>query len=317
MRRVLVPLDGSELSEAIIPDARRLAGTDGELILVREASGRVLERDMLVDTSMSALENAETYLAHEADKLRAEGVTVRTRSFVLTDAASAIDEAVRIFKADVIAIATHGRRPLGRVLHGSTAWRALAHSPVPVLLRHVESGSPPVDDGGKKRRIMVPLDGSKYAEKALPLAQELALEWNAPLWLVQVVPQYAVTDTPYTPGDFVAQTPDEVVNEAQVYLERIAVAISAEAYAEAGFGSVPDTLVEYVDQFSITDLIMASHGRTGLSRVILGSVADEIIHRLHGPIIVVPALAAGRLEDHPLVDTHEPMVSTPSQKAST
>ena len=164
---------------------------------------------------------------------------------------------------------------------------------------------------------MVPLDGSKYAEKALPLAQELALEWNAPLWLVQVVPQYAITDTAYTPGDFVAETYDEMVKEAQTYLERIVVSISGEAYAVAGFGSVPDTLVEYVHQFSITDVIMASHGRTGLSRVILGSVADEIIRRLHGPIIVVPALAAGRLEDHPLVDTHEPMVRMPSQKAST
>lgn len=302
MRRVLVPLDGSEFAETIIPDARRLAGPDGELVLVREASWPILHRDIIVDSSMLAVEDAECYLQREAEKLRAEGVSVRTQSLIVVHAASAIDEAVRIFKADMIAIATHGRGPLGRLLHGSTAWRALAHSPVPVLLRHVESGTPSDNGMEDKRRIMVPLDGSRYAETALPIAQELANEWNAPIWLVQVLPDHPITDMPYNRSYFNADTNEEAVKEAQTYLEGIAASFQVEVHPQAGFGEVSDALMVCVDRFSITDVVMASHGRTGLARVVLGSVTDDLLHRLHSPIIVVPVLAAGRLEEHPETD---------------
>ena len=59
-----------------------------------------------------------------------------------------------------------------------------------------------------------------------------------------------------------------------------------------------DRLVEMVEGSPITDIVMASHGRTGLPRFVLGSVADALVQRLHCPIIVIPAMAAGRLEDH-------------------
>jgi nucleotide-binding universal stress UspA family protein len=58
-----------------------------------------------------------------------------------------------------------------------------------------------------------------------------------------------------------------------------------------------EALIEAVDDWGITDVVMASHGRTGLARVILGSVADELIQRLHLPIIVIPALAAQAMHD--------------------
>jgi nucleotide-binding universal stress UspA family protein len=297
MRRVLVPLDGSKFAEAVISDARRLSGKDGELILVREASRPIRQRDIFVDTSALAVEDAEWYLEREAETLRDEGISVRTQSLILANAASAIDEAVKIFHADMIAIATHGRALPARLVHGSTAWRALAHSPVPVLLRHVESDAlaPAATEG--KRRILVPLDGSAYAEKALPLALELAAEWNAPLWLVRVVPGYPLRDTPNPEVNLIARAHDEAVKEAQKYLEWVSSSLPGEVHIHAGFGPITDTLVDYVNRFLITDTVIASHGRTGLSRVILGSVADELIHRLHSPVIVIPVLAAGHLEE--------------------
>jgi len=118
MRRVLVPLDGSKFAEAVISDARRLSGEDGELILVREASWPILQRDIFVDTSALAVEDAEWYLEREAETLRDEGISVRTQSLILANAASAIDEAVKIFHADMIAIATHGRALPARLVHG-------------------------------------------------------------------------------------------------------------------------------------------------------------------------------------------------------
>lgn len=304
MRRVLVPLDGTQFSEAILPDARRLAGSAGELVLVREASWPLHERNIFVDTTMLAVEETEGYLQHEAEKLRDEGVNVKTQSLVLADAASAIDEAVRIFKTDMIAIATHGRLPLGRLLRGGVAWRALAHSPVPVLLRHVEDEAkvPDVQEGG--RRIMVPLDGSAYAEKALPVAQELGLEWNAPILLVRVDPGIPMMGMPYPSVSSVTQIEEEALASVRAYLQELAQSIQGYVEVEVERGPVVDNLAWCAERHSVTDIVLASHGRTGLSRVILGSVADGLIHRFHGPIIVVPALAAGRLEELP-VDSRE------------
>lgn len=298
MRRVLVPLDGSVEAEKIFPDARRLAGPDGELILVREASLPVRVRDMFADATTDAIEDAEWYLEHEAEKLRDDGVRVRTQWFVLADAASAIDEAARLFEANMIAIATHGRGPVSRLVRGGVAWRALAHSPVPVLLRHIEHAAPSRHQESSRRHIMVPLDGSAYAEKALPVAHELALEWNAALWLVQVIPEIPSTVVAgLTAVPAMAVADEESVRQAHGYLEGLARNLRCEVHVQAAYGPIVDTLVRDADRFFITDIVMATHGRTGLSRVILGSVADELIHRLHMPIVMVPALACGRLED--------------------
>ncbi len=67
--------------------------------------------------------------------------------------------------------------------------------------------------------------------------------------------------------------------------------VKGHAEATVLAGPAVDRLVSAVDQWSITDVVVTSHGRTGLSRVILGSVADALIHRLHCPIVIVPALA--------------------------
>jgi nucleotide-binding universal stress UspA family protein len=308
MRRVLVPLDGSTFSEAILPDARRLAGPDGELILVREASLPFVGRDGMTDAAVLAVEEAEGYLRNEASALRAEGVNVRTQALMLSNPASAIDEAVRIFRVGMIAIATHGRNPLSRLFRGGVAWRALAHSEVPVLLRHVENPNLPSPTEMSNRRIMVPLDGSAYAEMALPVAIELAMEWNAQLWLTRVIPAIPIAGPPYFPVTPVSIFDEEAIRDAEAYLGTLAANFPNPIHVDVGYGSVVDVLAHDVERFSITDVVMASHGRTGLSRVILGSVADELIHRLHCSFIVIPALAADRLEARS-VRTEEPAMA--------
>jgi nucleotide-binding universal stress UspA family protein len=90
--------------------------------------------------------------------------------------------------------------------------------------------------------------------------------------------------------------------------------IRCDVHSQADVGAVSDVLVGYVDRFSITDVVMASHGRTGLSRVILGSVTDDLLHRLHSPIIVIPVLATGRLEEQPATDRPYAAVATASRE---
>lgn len=301
MRRILVPLDGTGRSATILPDAKRLAGRGGTLILVRDVPPRALDLDRDLNCECTAVEAADQYLVGVAASLRRQGYAVVTQVYVVGGANAAIEEAIRQFQPDMVACATHARSGVRRLLHGSVAWQALSHSPVPMLLRHADSESLPAELD--QRHILVPLDGSTLAEAALPLAEQLALEWDAELCLARVVPS--------VPGVYLAGQAKER-SESRAYLEEIPVYLrqglpgqirSVKLFVLSG--TTTEMLASLVEDRRITDVVMASHGRAGLARVAIGSVADGLIHRLHCPMIVVPAVAARseEIRRQPAADT--------------
>jgi nucleotide-binding universal stress UspA family protein len=290
MRRILVPLDGSPFAELIIRDARRLAGADGTLVLVRDASRPSYDLHLGVAAGPLTVSECESYLETMARQLREQGVLVEIHTTFLNDISVAINAAAELFDVDMIACSTHGRTVMGRLVRGGAAWRALAGSNVPVLLRHEGEQSTTGGDAPEQRQIMVPLDGSVCAEKALPLAQELALEWNARLVLVRVVTISGSLGAPYGLIDTYAVQYESEIASARGYLNGVASTLKGDVQTKTCAGVVVDRLEDVVEAMQITDVVMASHGRTGLSRVILGSVADSFIHRVHLPIVVVPAL---------------------------
>jgi nucleotide-binding universal stress UspA family protein len=297
MRRILVPLDGSDLSASIIPNARKLAGPDGELILVHDILPAVRNAKAGDPSPTEAIDHGFEYLEGLALSLRALGLKVRVDTLVIADTAVAIDEAARIFKVDMVACATHGRGPLGRLVRGGVAWRAVANSPVPVLLRHVDE-VPHQMAAVMPDRIMVPIDGSAYSETALPLAAELAEEWNAEIVLTQVVPNIHINGAPFT-YDASGTIPEKLnagVKKLLNHLVELSQKLPVRVDVEASAGPVIDSLVESIGRNKITHVVMASHGRTGIPRAVVGSVTDGLIHRVHLPIIVIPALLAKEIE---------------------
>lgn len=291
MRRVLVPLDGTPLAASILPDARRLAGQEGQLILVRDAAASSSGYPVGTTMGPADLEQATEYLEDVAGILEQQGVRVETHTLAIVDPAQAIDAAARIYRADLIVCATHGRGPVGRLVRGSVAWRALVNSSVPVLLRHVDEHPRHASIFAPQHTVMVPLDGSELAEIALPLASELAHECNAPLVLLRVVPTLPPIVSPVsTVPQPVAASHEENVHEARSYLAGVAKTLRGPVITRVFTGGVIEQIVRCAGQEQVTDIVLASHGRSGLSRVLLGSVADELIQRLHCPIIVLPAL---------------------------
>lgn len=295
MRRILVPLDGSELAASIIPDALRVAGPGGKLVLTR-----VVSRES-VESEHRAVEVSDDYLNSVAHSLRSEGVGVQTKTLVNDNVAHGIDEAITTFGITMVACATRGRSTLYRLVRGSIAWSALARSTVPVLLRHGGDAREVADhqDVNLPRRILVPLDGSLRAEKALPLAQELASEWQASLWLTQVVSDALMLsgESPivvgigqYQPADLSKLYPD-TKRAAQDYLAQVAKRIGGEIHAEAFTGPPVYTLTALVHEWLITDVVVASHGQSALTQFLLGGVAYELVHHLRCAVIVIPAAA--------------------------
>jgi nucleotide-binding universal stress UspA family protein len=288
MTRVLVPLDGTSFSARILPDARRVAGAEGELVLIHDTS--LGSYSVLPDTHSASLtpDEAQNYLEELSRQLENEGVKTEIHQTNLYDVSRAIDLAAQVFKADIVAIATHGHGPLGRLAHGSTAWHAVAHSPVPVLLRHAEEGE--TIDEQSNRRIMVPLDGSQFAERALPLAEKLAREWGATLVLTRVIPTLPVYVSPFTASTDFGEMIGAKTASARSRLQEVAARLTVPVEVQAVNGSPTiDVLADRVQAWKITEVVMASHGHTGLTRVIVGSVADGLIHKVHCPVLLVPA----------------------------
>lgn len=257
MPTVLVPLDETAFAETVLPDARELAGPGGRIVLVYVAGHGEQASD------------AERYLANEAELLQTRGLQASIQVLIGGDIPRAIDEGVRALGANMVAVATHGTSH--RLARSSIAWKTLAHSPVPILLRHAQFVRELDEPAPQPVIIVVPLDGSSRAEQALPVATALATQWQGSLLLAHV-------------GDNAA--------EGQAYLDRIARTVMVPVKTVLAQGRPGDALVRLAQEQSASYVVMTSHGRTGLSRVIAGDVAAQLIDRLSLPIVVVPALAA-------------------------
>jgi len=141
LTRILVPLDGSALAEAALPDAASLAGAESELILVRAAEARTIPGGDPVEAQVKVVRVAEEYLAGVAARLESRGSPSVKTTVWYGPAASAIVDAARLLRADLIVMSTHGRSGLGRLVLGSVAESVLRGTTTPILLLHSD-GAP-------------------------------------------------------------------------------------------------------------------------------------------------------------------------------
>jgi nucleotide-binding universal stress UspA family protein len=145
-KRVVIPLDGSPLAEGILPFITQIAGPlDLEVILVRAMPPippQVMEgsRQVIVEDVPARLAEAREYLTRVAAELKAKGVRARVEARH-GDPVTEIVAAARENDADLIAMTTHGRSGLGRVLFGSVAEAVLRRAEIPVFLMRLTQKS--------------------------------------------------------------------------------------------------------------------------------------------------------------------------------
>ncbi|HXJ79526.1 MAG TPA: universal stress protein [Candidatus Methylomirabilis sp.] len=133
LQKILVPLDGSALAESALAKAIDVAGSESTLMLLRAAEAHTLPGVDPTDAQVEVVREAEAYLAAVAARVKDKGVRVET-SVWYGPADSAIVEASRLRKADLIVMSTHGRSGLGRLILGSVAESVLRGTTTPILL---------------------------------------------------------------------------------------------------------------------------------------------------------------------------------------
>lgn len=312
-RQILVPLDGSLLAEQVLPHAIQLAqASTSNLHLVQVITPPMIFPTLAMPaptpvniqhwTTTARLE-AEHYLDCMVLQLRTLGVSAHTSVVVGEPAAEILRLASEVPGIRTITMAAHGRSGLSRMLLGSVTEQVLAATPVPLLIvrggAQQTAGAPPLNAQSAVQRssyqtVLVPLDGSPFADEALAYAQQLARHTHATMVLVAVVEP--APDPHLAMGGIL---PHWML--AKMHTEREAVVQHLETLA-ASLRSVGITVrlrISAGDPVSIicaaaaeeqADLVViATHGHTGLQRFWYGSVALEVSKATPLPLLLVRA----------------------------
>ena len=306
---ILVPLDGSLVAETVLPQAVTLArALTGSLTLLR-VTPPTLGAEPLAEAIQAPVityrprpvdrDQADSYLAGVAKQLEATGVPVRI-VVLRGDPATAIVQYVQEAPdVRLIAMATHGRSGMSRWVFGSVAEKVLRAATVPLLLvRPGDDGmAPPPVHALPYRTIVVPLDGSPFAEQALDQAYALAAATGASLLLVAVAPE---------PDEFLAaevgDIPVWVLENRMAETERLQTYLQQQAarLINAGLtveiqvvaGSPATAILDSAKEAAADLIVMATHGRSGLQRFWMGSVALKVVQSAPIPVLLVRAQEA-------------------------
>lgn len=303
-QHILVPLDGSALAEAVVPHAAALARAHhAELTLfqviapseLRQTAGwGPVPAPIRAGWAETALANIRAGLDAVAERLQALGIAARTEVLAAGDVASAIvARAEHDPHTSMIAMATHGRSGLGRWVLGSVAEKVLQGASRPLLLVRARAHAAG-DANLSYRTIVVPLDGSQFAEQALGQAQAIAATTGAALVLVAVIPvldDMALAEVGIVPAWAEAERQDEIEQRSR-YLAGVAARLEAEGFTVRPHvvGGTPAEEILHASAAEHADLIvMATHGHTGVQRLWIGSVATKVVRSADGPVLLVRA----------------------------
>jgi nucleotide-binding universal stress UspA family protein len=284
---VLLPLDESTESDRALPVATALARQTGaplRLIRVLTTSvGTVTQRVGALgagDALREMCEAAEAELTRRAAELRTDmgievGVVVVTRE----DPAAALLDYLRSRAVSTIVMATRGRGGVARALLGSVADRVMRASPVPVVLVPPAAAGP--EHAGEIRRVLVPLDGSPVAADVLRALASLSLAGEVTFVLLEVVQPMLVSGVAAPPAlrDPAAMRSEEA--DAHARLAQAAPRLAGAGHTvetRVAIGEDAGAAIGEAARRERVDLIaMATHGRGGLGRAVMGSVADAVV----------------------------------------
>jgi nucleotide-binding universal stress UspA family protein len=308
---VLTPIDGSELALGALPWAANMAGSAGTVFLLRvlpphhtPRGSRITQTGNGEEDQAQRIQDAWTSagaadLDEAAQALAGTGVTVE-RVAVAGEPDEEIVAAAAQHGADLIAMASHGRGAIGRAIFGSVADRVARTATVPVLI--VRPSEEDAREPVSITRLVVPLDGSEIAERSLPVASDLASRLDVPVHIVRAIDP--VTSIPVARGVFGAapavnaELTDRLWQEAESEAEStVADAMTSlkhegiEASGAVLNGSPFFAISEFTQPGDL--IVLTSHGRGGVRRWLLGSVAEKLVREAPVPVLLVPAAERG------------------------
>jgi nucleotide-binding universal stress UspA family protein len=280
--RILIPLDGSDLAESVLIQVRRLlTRKDAELLLLRVVTLPPSTEGDAGEPLEHLRAGATEYLRNVEGRLAKEGLRVRS-TVVEGFPANQILDVAKKEGATLIAMSTHGRTGLSRWVFGSVTEKVLRGSPIPVLAipSFVGAGGDAFQRGAKElpfRQIVAPIAAADLSLDVIPPLAEFARVFGSTVFLVNVCEGVECT------------VPVHQMRMAYEMLREGGVA--AEPIVKQGDAALQ--ILETSREKGADLIAMTTHGRSGVPRWLLGSVAEKVLRAANVPLLVVrPAKAA-------------------------
>jgi nucleotide-binding universal stress UspA family protein len=291
---ILVPVDGSPLAEQSLPmalDIAERAQSKVKLVLVHQTPPVFLapeDAKLYSRVDLAVLKAERDYLRGLVQRLRPRIGKKLTSAVLQGPPALTLSKYIPQADADLVVLTTHGRGGLRRAWLGSVADHLVRTLEIPLLLIRAQEVAP---DLTRLDSIMVPLDGSSLAEAALEPAAAVARLWDAKMSLVSVVSPAVFTTDPVLPlpAGYDEQVTALRREEAQHYLRGIVAQLHQRGLRASGMaivgGGVAETILDLAHS-AVGLVAIATHGRGGLQRLLLGSVADKLVRAAEVPVLV-------------------------------
>ena len=306
--KVIVPLDGSELSEQALPFCQLVARSMSVPIELVEAYDilppAVHDRhtSQVVSEMLSdARRRSETYLTSIRESLEAAG----NAASVSTLYGAPADAIVALASADpdaLVVMSTHGRGGIARWALGSVADKVLHTVSNPMLIVRANAAHPASVDTSLKT-VLVPLDGSARAELSLPHAADMAAALTAPISLLRVTPTAdyyrhhldAATPRMGAAAHAATMSANEMVDadagEVSAYLSGVKGLLAVNNVHEvAAYHQLSQNVAQVIIDKAMEQpslVVMTTHGRSGIGRLVLGSVTDRVVRHSSLPVLVI------------------------------
>jgi nucleotide-binding universal stress UspA family protein len=296
-KNILVPLDGSRLSEASLEPASVLARTLHSQVMllhvIEQGAPSEIHREHHITTS----EEARRYLKEVAARAFPPGVDVETHVHTapVTDVATSIvDHATKEFKPDLIVTCTHGSGGMRDMLFGSIAQQIVSQGTTPLLL--IKPDAPPF----KLERILAPLDPDSIHDDGLPLTESLAASFDAELDILSIVPTFSTltgeqaATSSLMPGTTHAML-DIREENARAHLDehlRDLKDKGMKARADILRGDPASLILKEAEQLGADLIVLSTHGKAGVGAFWARSVAPHVAQRSRTPLLLIPLPAA-------------------------
>jgi nucleotide-binding universal stress UspA family protein len=306
-KRILVPLDGSARAEQAIPIAARIARALGDsVILLRVATapvdtGKYSTTSGYVEEAVDAdLAGATSYLENIAESNELDGITTEVKAFIGA-VAPTILSAAQSFHANIIVMCSHGYTGFKRWALGSVADKVTRHSPIPVLVLR-EGGPVPTTAEHQPVHVLVPVDGSTLSEAVLEPAAYLAAALAEATSQQGALHLLRVVDLPASGGKFKSDAhvdtglKEQVKHEDEAYLASLVNRLSEGDLANldlaitcsvAADPDVAEAIVKKAEQDKFDFIAIATHGRGGVQKWAMGSVAGRVLHATRLPLLIM------------------------------
>jgi nucleotide-binding universal stress UspA family protein len=290
--QIMVPLDGSRFAESALPLALTISRHTGAALHF------VSVQEPIPSFAYDEWENAsrewsEAYLSKLVERATPHAGGEVTFALLTGHVTELLEAEAKERSAELVVMATHGRGMLSRAWLGSVADSFIHHTDLPVILvRPDEAEDADLEGEWSPEKVLIPLDGSELSESAKDHALELGSLFSAAYHLVRVVPYPMDIASSYLPHT--VQMNQGLVEEAKdtavAYLATHAEAIEARDLpvtasvlvdAQPGHGILKEAKAQGCDFIA-----MATHGRSGLTRAILGSASDKVLRGTHVPLLL-------------------------------